>query len=66
VDGESGTQGRQERCIQGFGGERERKKPFGRPSPEGRIILKWVFKRWGGEAWTELNWLRIRTGGGSL
>jgi hypothetical protein len=30
-----------------------------------RIILKWVFKKWG-EAWTELIWLRIGTGGGLL
>jgi hypothetical protein len=58
-------QGRQERCIQGFGGEPERKKPFGRPRPRWMIILKWAFKKWGGEAWTELIWLRIRTGGGS-
>jgi hypothetical protein len=21
-------------------------------SVEGRIILKWIFKKWGGEAWT--------------
>jgi hypothetical protein len=26
----------------------------------GRIILKWIFKRWDGEAWVELIWLRIR------
>jgi hypothetical protein len=33
---------------------------------DGRIILKWVFKKWGGETWTELIWLRIGTGGGRL
>jgi hypothetical protein len=27
----------------------------------GRIIIKWIFKRWNG-AWTELIWLRIGTG----
>ena len=32
----------------------------------GRIILKWIFKQWDGEAWTGLLWLRIGTGGGSL
>jgi hypothetical protein len=31
-----------------------------------RIILKLVFKRWDGEAWTGLIWLRIATGGGLL
>jgi hypothetical protein len=33
---------------------------------EGRIISKWIFKKWDGEAWTELSWLRIGTGGGLL
>ena len=30
------------------------------------IILKWIFKKWDWEAWTELIWARIRTGGGRL
>jgi len=29
----------------------------------GRIILKWIFKKWNCEVWTGLIWLRIRTGG---
>jgi hypothetical protein len=29
---------------------------------DGRIILKWILKKWDG-AWTVLSWLRIRTGG---
>jgi hypothetical protein len=24
----------------------------------GRILLKLIFKKWNGEAWTELTWLR--------
>jgi hypothetical protein len=31
---------------------------------EGRIILKWIFRKWDREAWTGLIWLRIVTGGG--
>jgi hypothetical protein len=38
----------------------------GRPRRDGRIILKWIFKKWNGEVWTGLIWLRIGTGGGLL
>jgi hypothetical protein len=33
---------------------------------DGRIILKWIFENWDGEAWTGSIWLRIGTGGGLL
>ena len=33
---------------------------------DGRIILKLIFKKWDGNAWTGLVWLRIGTGGGRL
>jgi hypothetical protein len=36
------------------------------PGVDGRIILKWTFKKWDGRAWTGLIWLRIGTGGGLL
>jgi hypothetical protein len=35
------------------------------PSVDGRIILRWIFRKWDG-ARTGLSWLRIRTGGGHL
>jgi hypothetical protein len=31
-----------------------------------RTILKRIFKKWDGEAWTGLLWLRIGPGGGHL
>ena len=34
---------------------------LGRIGVDGRIILNWVSKKWDGEAWTRLIWLRIGT-----
>jgi len=33
---------------------------------DGRIILKWIIKKWDEGAWTGLIWLGIGTGGGHL
>jgi hypothetical protein len=33
---------------------------------DGRIILKWIFRKWDVGIWTELSWLRIGTVGGHL
>jgi hypothetical protein len=33
---------------------------------DGRIILKWIFRKWYVGVWTGLGWLRIETGGGYL
>jgi activator of HSP90 ATPase len=33
---------------------------------DGKIILRWKFRRWDVGVWTVLFWLRIGTGGGFL
>ena len=33
---------------------------------DGKIILRWIFRKWEGVMGTGWSWLRIRTGGGQL
>jgi len=36
------------------------------PGVDGRIILRWIFRKWDVGVWIRLSWLRIRTDGGHL
>jgi len=38
----------------------------GDPAAVGRIILRWILKKWDVGVWTGSSWLRIGTGGGHL
>ena len=45
-------------------GKPEGKNHWGDPDVDGRIILKWIFRKWEGVVGTGRSWLRIGTGGG--
>jgi hypothetical protein len=36
---------------------------WGDPSVDGRIILRWIFRKWDVGVWTGLSWIRIEIGG---
>jgi len=48
-----------------WGNLRERDQ-WGDPGVDGRIILRWIFRRWEGVVGIGWSWLRIGTGGGHL
>jgi len=50
-------------CSVNFFPERDH---LGDPSVDGRIILRWIFRKWEGLVATGWSWLRIGTGGGHL
>ena len=39
---------------------------WGEPGADGRIMLRWIFRKWDVGVWTGSSWLRIGTGGGHL
>jgi hypothetical protein len=62
-----GTYGGGQRCAQGVGGEALGKEDhWGDQDVDGRIILRWIFRKFEGVVGTGWSWLRIGTGGGHL
>ena len=58
--------GRGEGCTGFWWGNLRKRDPWGGPDADGRIILRWIFRKWEGLMGTEWSWLRIGTGGGHL
>jgi hypothetical protein len=64
MGGECSTYGGKGEVHTGFWwGDLREVDHLGDAGVDGRIILKSVFKKWDGEAWTGLSWLRIGAGG---
>jgi hypothetical protein len=58
--------GRGEMCT-GFWCENLKERDqWGDLCVDGRIIIKWTFRKWNVGVWTGLSWPRIKTGGGHL
>jgi hypothetical protein len=47
-------------------GKAEGNRPLENPGIDGRIILRWISRKWDVGVWTGLSWLRIGTGSGHL
>jgi hypothetical protein len=47
-------------------GKPEGKNHWGYPGIDGRIILRWIFRKWNVGVWTGSRWLRTGTGGRHL
>jgi hypothetical protein len=50
-------------CTGFWWGNLKERDQWGDPCVDGRIILRWIFRKWGVKIWTGLGWLRIETGG---
>jgi hypothetical protein len=67
MGGAGNTYWREQRVHTGvwWGSLRERDH-LGDPGVDGRLILRWIFRKWKVRVWTGSSWLRIGTGGGHL
>ena len=58
--------GGEERRIQGFSGYLRERDHLGNAGIGGRIVLRWIFRKWDVVVWTGSSCLRIGTGGRHL
>ena len=53
-------------CIGFWWGNLRERDLWGDPNVDGRIVLRWIFRKWEGVVGTGCSCLRIGTGGGHL
>jgi hypothetical protein len=51
--------GRGEACTGFWWGNPRERDQWGDPGVDGRIILRWIYRKWDVGVWTGLVWLRI-------
>ena len=67
MGGTCSTYGGRRGVYTGFWWENLRERDHvGNPDVDGRIILRWIFEKWGVGAWTASIWLKTGTGGGQF
>jgi len=54
------------RSCSTYGGEERGRDHLEDPGLDGKLILRWIFRKWDVGEWTGSSWLRIGTGGGHL
>jgi hypothetical protein len=66
MGGACSAYGGRERLYRVWWGNLGERDHWGDPGVDGRIILRWIFRKWDVRLWTGFCWLRIGTGGGRL
>jgi len=58
--------GRGEACTGFWWGNLRERDHWEDPGADGRVILRWIFRKWDVWVWIGSSWLRIGTGGGHV
>jgi hypothetical protein len=58
--------GGEDRCIQVLGRNLRERDHLEDSCIDGRITVRWIFRKWDVGVWIGSNWSRIETGGGHL
>jgi hypothetical protein len=53
----------EDRCIQVLGENLRERDHLEDPGIDGRIIVRWIFRKWDVGIWTGSSWISIGTGG---